>query len=310
MRSLEEAVVYGRSIMQQAQADNQAQADTFVVKPDVTVIIWMALVHILAFVGLWYFTWENFFLMVFCNFLTGCLGITLCFHRLLTHRSYQVPKWLERVLATFGTLALQGSPVEWISHHRMHHSGSDTPKDPHDATRGFYYSHWGWLFNYDEQFDDPTVMKRFARDINADPYYRFLEATWIQAALQVAFGLVLLAIGGIGWVLWGVFVRLVVTYHSTWLVNSASHMWGYKNYDVGDDARNNWWVAILTWGEGWHNNHHAHADIDPAGHRWWEVDITFMIIRLLAALGLAKNVKTLSYIEELPVVATAAGAKN
>jgi fatty-acid desaturase len=261
-------------------------------KLDWSVISWMSLCHLVALLGFVSFSWHNFLLMMFINFLTGCVGITLTFHRLMTHRAYTVPKWLERILATFGTLALQGSPGEWIAHHRMHHSGSDTPKDPHNAREGFYYSHWGWLFNYDPRFDDPALLKKFARDVYSDPYYRFLDPTYMQALVQIAFGLFLLLVGGWQAVVWGIFVRLVVVYHSTWFVNSASHIWGYTNYKVDDSAKNNWWVALLTWGEGWHNNHHAYADVAPHGHKWWEFDVTYRIIQAMAFVGLAKNVKT------------------
>jgi fatty-acid desaturase len=278
------------------------------IKPDYGVIIWMAAIHIIALAGIFCFSWENFAVMMVANFMTGCIGITLCYHRLLTHRTYQVPKWFERVLATFGTLALQGSPLEWVAHHRMHHAGSDTASDPHDASQGFYHSHWGWLFKYTPEFDDPAKLRKFGRDLVNDPYYRLLDTVWMQILIQVIFGLILGAIGGLPWIIWGVFVRLVVVYHSTWFVNSASHIWGYKNYQVNDRARNNWWVALLTWGEGWHNNHHAHDNIAPAGHKWWEVDITYMLIRLMKFVGLAKNVKTFKSLEADRAAAAAAGS--
>ena len=255
-------------------------------------MIFMAFFHIVACGAFFTFSWENVALMMALNFATGCIGITLSFHRLLTHRAFHVPKWFERVLATFGILALQGSPLEWVSHHRMHHAGSDTPTDPHNASQGFWYSHWGWLFRHEPEFDSPERMKKFARDIANDPYYQFFEPTWRQAAFQTLFGVLLLAVGGWEWVIWGIFVRLVVVYHSTWLVNSAAHIWGYTNYDSGDRSKNNWFVALLTWGEGWHNNHHAHGGVAEAGHKWWELDITMMVIRFLQFIGLATKIKS------------------
>lgn len=281
---------------------SQAPESYAQVKPDYAIIIWMILVHLLAIPALFCFSWENLAVFWVTNFMTGCIGITLCYHRLLTHRTYQVPKWLERILTTFGVLALQGGPSEWVGHHRMHHAGSDTPADPHNASQGFYHSHWGWLFRIVPEFDDDKRLRSFSRDIIADPYYRFLEKIWVQISIQVAFGLLLGAIGGIEWVWWGVFLRLVGVYHSTWLVNSAAHIWGYENYNTNDTAKNNWLVALLTWGEGWHNNHHAHAAVAPAGHKWWEVDITYMVIRILRILRLAKNVKTLNTIEEVKIL--------
>lgn len=251
----------------------------------------MAGAHILALLGVFCFSWTNFFVMLGLYFLTGCLGVTLGFHRLLTHRALKTPKWLERVLTTCGVLAVQGGPIEWIGHHRMHHAFSDKGGDPHDATRGFWYSHMGWLFHVKTEFDDPKTLARFARDIVADPYYRWLDKTWVQIFLQAVLGAVLLAIGGWQMFIWGIAVRLVLVYHVTWLVNSAAHMWGYRPHDVDNLARNNWFVALVAFGEGWHSNHHAYGDVAPAGYRWWEFDLTYMVIRLLVFLGLASDIK-------------------
>ncbi len=269
------------------------QISEFNDKYETGVIAWMVGIHLGALAALPYFSWGMFGLIWFIYFITGCLGITLGFHRLLTHRAFKVPRWLERFFATCGTLAVQGGPMHWVAHHRMHHAGSDTPADPHDATRGFWFSHMLWFNFKREQFDCKERQKKFARDIYADPYYRFLETRTAQLGFQVIMAAILYALGGWVWVGWGIFVRLVLVYHCTWLVNSAAHIWGYKNYEVGDSARNNPLVALLTWGEGWHNNHHAHADVAPAGHKFWEVDITYMVIRCLAFFGLAKDIKTL-----------------
>lgn len=262
------------------------------VKPDYPIIFWLILVHLLALPALWTFTWANFAVFFVMYFLTGCIGVTLTFHRLLTHRSFEVPKWFERILTTIASLSLQGSPLEWVGHHRMHHAGSDTPKDPHNAARGFWYSHWGWLFVYSPEFDDHARLRKFARDIWADPYYRFLDKQLVQVALQVILGLTFLYFGGWGMVFWGIFLRLVFVYHVTWLVNSAAHIWGYRRYPVADTSANCWWVGILAFGEGWHNNHHAHPQVAEAGHMWWEIDVTMGVIRLLEALGLASHIKS------------------
>jgi fatty-acid desaturase len=260
-------------------------------KPDRFIIWWMVIVHILAVASLFWFSWQGLLAWAVLHFATGCLGITLGYHRLLTHRSFKAPKWLERTLAFFGILSLEGSPLEWVSHHRMHHSHVDTPKDPHNARAGFWFSHIGWLFRVVPEFDDVARQRRFARDIVADPVLMFLGRPVVMIAIQVALGALLWAVGGFGCMMMGIFLRLVTVYHITWFVNSAAHMWGYRNWDVDDISRNNWWVAILAFGEGWHNNHHAFPDVAPAGIKWWEFDLTFMIIRGLSALGIVTDVK-------------------
>lgn len=263
------------------------------VTPAWGIIIWMLVLHYVAFrYGYETFNWTNFGVAFGLYFVTACFGITLGFHRLLTHRTFRVPKWLERFFATCGVLALQGSPAMWVGHHRMHHAGSDTDSDPHNARRGFFYSHMGWML-VDSVHDDTKLIRRFARDIYADPYYRWLDRYYPQILLQVLLGLILLAVGGVGLMVWGIFVRLVFVYHITWLVNSASHIWGYQTYEVDDLSRNNWIVALLSWGEGWHNNHHAYDTVAEAGHRWWEIDVTFMVIRLLKLFGLATDLKSI-----------------
>jgi len=258
---------------------------------DYGVIVFMVAVHLLAISAIWTFSWANFTVFTIMYFATGCFGITLCYHRLLTHHSYKTPRWLERILATCGVLALQGGPIKWVAHHRLHHAHSDTPADPHNAREGFWYSHWGWLFLATSDFGKARSLQRFARDIAADPYYRFLNSVPVQLALQALLGLFFYWLGGWSMVVWGIFLRLVVVYHITWLVNSASHIWGYQTHKVDDLARNNWVVGLLAFGEGWHNNHHAFGDVAPAGYRWWEFDLTFMIIRTFSLLGLAWDIK-------------------
>lgn len=257
---------------------------------DWIVVFWMAAMHILALLAPFYFSWTALGLCIAFYYLTGCFGVTFCYHRLLCHRSFATPKWLERLSATCGVLAMQMGPVTWVGHHRMHHAYSDTPGDPHDASRGFWHSHMGWLFLTSREHDDPVRVRKFARDIYQDPYLRFIDQRWVQIALTVLLGFLLYAIAGVPGVVWGIFVRMVVVYHVTWFVNSAAHMWGYQRYQTGDLSRNCWWVGLLAFGEGWHNNHHAHAQVAPAGHVWWEFDITYCLIWVLNRLGLARDV--------------------
>ncbi|MCA1995534.1 MAG: fatty acid desaturase, partial [Coleofasciculus sp. S288] len=211
------------------------------------------------------------------------------YHRLLTHRSFQVPKWLEYIITTIGSLALQGGPIFWVANHRLHHAYTeDVDKDPYSARRGFWWSHMLWLFYYRSEFFDPETTKKFAPDLARDPYYRWLDRYFLL--LQIPFGVLLYALGGWSFVIYGLFLRSVLLWHSTWLINSATHMWGYRTFEVEDGSCNLWWAALLTYGEGWHNNHHAQPNVAPAGRQWWEIDVTWWAIQVLKTLGLAKKV--------------------
>ena len=232
------------------------------------------------------FSWEAVGVALFLYWLSGGLGITLGFHRLVTHRSFQTPKWLEYFLVFCGTLACQGGPIEWVGTHRIHHLHSDKELDPHDSNKGFLWSHIGWLIY---QSPSKSEVPRFTKDIIDDPVYQFLEKYFIP--VQIVLGLALLLIGGWSFVFWGVFVRIVWVYHCTWLVNSATHKFGYQSYESNDKSTNCWWVALLVFGEGWHNNHHAFQYSARHGLKWWEIDMTWMTIQLLQLLGLAKNIK-------------------
>jgi sn-1 stearoyl-lipid 9-desaturase len=232
------------------------------------------------------FSWTGVALALGLHWITGGLGITLGWHRLVSHRSFTVPKWLEYLFVVCGTLAMQGAPIWWVGLHRHHHVYSDQAVDHHDSGKGFWWSHMGWMLR---EVPAEKEIARFTKDISGDPVYQFLSKYFFL--IQVAFGGLLYLIGGPQFVLWGIFVRLVMVYHCTWLVNSATHKFGYKTYDSGDNSTNCWWVALLTYGEGWHNNHHAFQYSARHGLKWWEFDATWMTIRLLQTLGLATKVK-------------------
>lgn len=255
---------------------------------DWPVILFMAIVHIGALFALLpaNFSWAAVGLAIFLHWVTGGLGITLGFHRLVTHRSFQAPKWLEYFFVFCGTLACQGGPIDWVGMHRLHHLHSDQVADPHDSNQGFWWSHMGWML-YEIPCRDEVA--RYTKDIFDDPVYRFLQNFFIP--IQVALGIVLYWFGGWSFVVWGIFVRMVAVFHCTWLVNSATHQFGYQSHDSGDRSTNCWWVALLTYGEGWHNNHHAFQHSARHGLKWWEVDMTWMTIQLLQTLGLAKKVR-------------------
>lgn len=256
-----------------------------------SVIIYMAFIHGVALFALLpsNFSWSAIAVALFLHWVTGGLGITLGFHRLVTHRSFQTPKWLEYFFVFCGTLACQGGPIRWVGLHRQHHLHSDTSQDPHDSHEGFWWSHMGWMLHDTEP--DKHV-PRFTKDINEDPFYVFCQKYFIP--IQIVLGLILFSIGGWSWVVWGIFVRLVAVFHCTWFVNSATHMFGYRSHESGDKSTNCWWVALLTYGEGWHNNHHAYQYSARHGLQWWEIDLTWMTIRLLEILGLATNVKLIN----------------
>jgi len=235
------------------------------------------------------FHWSALFVMIALYYATGAWGISLGYHRLLTHRSLKLTKALEYATSVLGVLALQGGPIEWVSTHRAHHAHTDKAGDPHDIHRGLLWSHFEWLYRPNDARLSTEEQHRITPDLAGDPFYRFLEKTYVL--WTIALGILLFAIGGWSWVIWGIFVRIVVTYHVTWLVNSAAHHSGYRTFNTGDESTNNWWVALLGWGEGWHNNHHAFPFSARHGLRWFEFDATWLTVKVLAWMKIARDVK-------------------
>ena len=238
-----------------------------------------------------FFSWSALVVAFVLYFLTGGVGVCLGYHRMLTHRSMRLARPLEWVVATLGVLALQGGPITWVATHRAHHAHSDTERDPHDSRRGFLWSHMEWLYRSNPARLSLADEHRYAADLVADPYLRFLERSMLW--WQIGLGVVLFALGGWSWLVWGIFGCLVFTYHATWLVNSAAHLSGYRTFRTPgrDRSTNNWWVALLAWGEGWHNNHHAFPFSARHGLRWFEFDATWWMIAALGAVRLARDVK-------------------
>jgi len=251
-------------------------------------IIFMIAIHILAGVALLpqFWSWGSVATLLIFYWVTACLGVTLGYHRLLSHRSFNVPQWLARFFATCGALSAEYGPITWSGIHRQHHKYSDTDPDPHDMNKGFWWSHIGWMF-----YDVPAEknVRKYTADLRNDPYFRWLDKYFLL--LQIPLGLTLYLIGGWSLVLWGIPLRLAVVYHVTWLVNSATHTWGERPYDTEDNSRNNKWVAALTFGEGWHNNHHAYPSSAKQGLQRGQIDLTWYHIVLLKKLGLATNVR-------------------
>ena len=254
-----------------------------------TSITFFAAVHAIALLAPWFFSWSALGVAIFLHWLFGSIGICLGYHRLLTHRSLQVPKGLEYAIALIGSLALQGGPIFWVAGHRRHHTYTeDINKDPYSAKRGFWWSHMGWLLYKRPEFFEYESNRKFAPDLAKDGFYRWLDRYYLL--LQIPLGVGLYLLGGWSFVIYGLFLRAVLLWHSTWLINSASHITGYRSHDSDDNSRNLWWAAILTYGEGWHNNHHAYPNVAKAGWKWWEIDLTWWVILILKQMGLARKI--------------------
>jgi stearoyl-CoA desaturase (delta-9 desaturase) len=265
--------------------------------------------HLLALLACipWLFSWSGLAWVVGGLYLFGTLGINIGYHRLLTHRGFACPRWLEHGLAVLGACCWQGTPMSWVAVHRMHHQHSDAPGDPHCPRRSFFWSHMGWFLIFDPALHNLFTYDRYARDLFQDRFYKWLERPQVWRALHRVQWAVFLAAGalagalaggglagavrlGLSWLVWGVFVRTVAVWHITWSVNSVTHLWGYRNFDTQDDSRNNWLVGLVSNGEGWHNNHHAEPRCAAHGHRWWELDVSYLTIRVLERAGLAWDV--------------------
>jgi sn-2 palmitoyl-lipid 9-desaturase len=259
-------------------------------------LLWIVLIHIGALAAPFFFTWKGLFLTIGLGWVTGSLGVCLGYHRLLTHRSFSTYKPMQRFLGLLGALAGEGPPLTWVAVHRKHHQFSDQQGDPHSPTDGGWWSHVLWLFPRIRSSEWRAMIDHYAPDLTKDAFFRSLDRTFIL--WHFAAGATLTAIGwafwdwrtGVSLLVYGMFVRLVYVLHVTWAVNSASHIWGYRNYETTDNSRNLWWVGLLAYGEGWHNNHHAFQRGARHGHRWWELDVTYAAIWTLERLGLAWNV--------------------
>jgi stearoyl-CoA desaturase (delta-9 desaturase) len=261
---------------------------------------------IMLAVGMWFgwtgnlLAWRDLLILALSYMIIGT-GITVGFHRLLTHRSFKCHPVVRAGLAALGSAAAEGPVIDWVATHRKHHVFSDVAGDPHSphvdhgsgwrgAIRGLAHAHLGWVFSDMEVADE----RRYAKDLLADPLIRFVDRTfvmWVIAGLAAAFGLgVALSgtvAGGLTALLWGGAARIFLMHHATFSINSICHFFGYQSYDTADESRNVPWLAIPTWGEAWHNNHHAFPTSYRHGLRWWQIDPSAMIIRAMEAVGMA-----------------------
>jgi stearoyl-CoA desaturase (delta-9 desaturase) len=265
------------------------------------------LIAVLAFFP-WFFSWTAVVLCVLGCYVFGTLGIAVCFHRLLTHRSFACPLWLEHTLSILGVCTVQDSPAYWVAIHRRHHHFSDDADDPHSPRETFFWAHVGWLTVKRGDMQPVPLIERYAMDLWRDPFQQRLEesdnwakivlASWV-AFFALGFGIATLSGAsaadatqlGLSVLVWLGAVRILFGWHTAWAVNSVCHLWGYRSYDTRDLSRNNAIVGWLASGEGWHNNHHADPNSARHGHAWWEFDLAWLTIRLFEAVGLAWDVK-------------------
>ncbi|MDX2182036.1 MAG: fatty acid desaturase [Bryobacteraceae bacterium] len=271
-----------------------------------TTIIAFTAFHILALITVAFFLeWKFVVPTAILYWICIGWGIGMGYHRLHTHRSYQAPKWMEYLFAVCGAMTLQGGPISWVGMHRLHHQFSDKEGDPHTPRDGKWWAHIIWMTVGDAMHNNTQVTAKYAPDLARKRFYVWLN-DWHWVPLTVS-GLLA---WGIGWAFWGpldgmalafwlVFVRVTLGWHATWAVNSATHLWGSRRFQTRDDSRNNWWVALATFGEGWHNNHHAHQNSARHGLAWYELDVTWISIWALKKLGLVKNVKVAAIDERL-----------
>ena len=261
----------------------------------------MGLFHVLAIAALFCFSWKNLAAFGIMYFLAINLGIGVAYHRLLTHRGFRTPKWVEYFVTACGTMALEGGPIFWVATHRVHHQNSDQEGDPHTPVDGTFWSHAGWILSGRAMHSETALLGRYAPDLTRDKVHVWLSKYhWLFLTLtgfaQIAIGAALAVpghrlAGGLSMMLWGTMLRVVIGLHATWFVNSATHLFGSRRFDTRDESRNNWWVALLTGGEGWHNNHHAHPVSARHGLAWYEFDINYYCIWVLAKLGLAHKIQ-------------------
>ena len=273
-------------------------------KPNWVTIIALVFLHAGAVAAPFYFTWKALGVALALHWMAVGWGISLGYHRLHTHRGYKCPLWFEYFLAVCGAMTLEGGPIFWVATHRIHHQKSDQPGDPHSPRDGAWWAHIGWILLGEAKHNNTKLMAKYAPDLAKHGFYVWLN-NWHWVPLTLT-GLALAAWGGWSMVLWAICFRVVFGLHATWAVNSATHMWGSRRFKTRDDSRNNWWVALLTFGEGWHNNHHAHPVSARHGLAWYEFDPTWLTLKLMRAVGFVRNIqvaKVNSVLDEERIVA-------
>ena len=248
----------------------------------------MAMVHLAAVVGaVYYWSWGGLALGLVSYFIRMFV-VTAAYHRYFSHRAFKTSRLFQFLLALGAQSAAQKGVIWWASHHRWHHKHSDTPRDVHSARlRGFWYSHVGWVLGSDWNDTDTTMVADLARF----PELRFLNHGAMEVIPTVALAVAFVLLGGMPALVWGYFVSTVLLWHGSFSINSLAHVFGRRRYQTSDDSRNSWWLAVLTTGEGWHNNHHHYQSSANQGFRWWQIDVTYYLLRGLAMLGLVWDLR-------------------
>jgi stearoyl-CoA desaturase (delta-9 desaturase) len=219
------------------------------------------------------------------SYLLRMFGVTAGYHRYFSHRSYKLGRAAQFVMAVLAQTSAQKGVLWWAAHHRVHHRLADRPGDVHSPKEGFLWSHVGWILSSRHDRYDP----RRVADFGIYPELRWLDRYhWVPT---VAFGALVWAVGGFAAFVWGYVLATVALYHATFAINSVAHIWGTRRFATTDDSRNNFWLALLTLGEGWHNNHHYCRSSCRQGYRWWEIDLTYLGLLALAAIGLARDLR-------------------
>jgi len=245
-------------------------------------------VHAVAVVGaIAYFSWTGVLIAIASYFVRMVL-VTLAYHRYFSHRSFKTSRWFQFLLALGAQSSAQKGVLWWASHHRHHHKYSDGEKDIHSVRRsGFWHSHLGWILGSDWDHTNSDMIS----DLNKYRELRFLNHKAVMLLPAVALAAAAVLIGGSTGLVWGFFVSTVMLWHGSFSINSLSHMFGKRRYETTDDSRNNWALAILTTGEGWHNNHHHYQSSANQGFKWWEIDVTFYVLRVLEVFGLVWDLR-------------------
>lgn len=254
--------------------------------PHATLVV---VVHLLSLLGLWFWPRAVDAALFLGLYLVTCFGIGIGYHRLLTHKGFVSPRWMRRLLTWMGCAALQGGPAWWVAVHRQHHRKADQEGDPHSPLESFFHSHVGWILRRDQL--DEADHHQLVPDVSGDdPWMRVMDRGLLFVMPWVLTGVFCFAVAGWRGVLWGTIIRTLAMWHVTWCVNSVCHLWGRRPNETRDESRNVWWVGLLTLGEGWHNNHHARPASAMHGWRWYEIDVSGYVIRLMARLGLIRQV--------------------
>ncbi|XP_022144458.1 palmitoyl-monogalactosyldiacylglycerol delta-7 desaturase, chloroplastic-like [Momordica charantia] len=267
-------------------------------------------VHVPCIFAPFHFNWGAFFVAFALYFITGLFGLSISYHRNLSHKSFKLPKWFEYLLAYCGLHALQGDPIDWVSTHRYHHQFVDTERDPDSPTQGLLFSYITWAFDsyaltkkvcpkYFSDFEEEergifVMARKHGRpnnvgDLEKQAFYRFIHKTYLLHVIALA--VILYVVGGIPFLIWGTFVRTVMLLHSTFMVSSICHKWGHQQWGNTGLSKNNWWMTFISFGENWHNNHHAFEYSARIGFEWWQIDFGWYIILFLKTIGVATDVK-------------------